>query len=324
MQIGKWRRQIVIPHVDACSDNPQTDKNQMRLPKNGTEGDMPLIAAVSGCDIAECFFRYIGIDDSEFVPNGPPPAPGQRGHVHLMQGYSHYSTVPGGYTWQQTYQFWQNAANLLHYDITFFGCECTPYDRDNPQGKVMPGPAYDAMHTYLNGGGRAFTTHYHYNWWSPPAGNPDFQAVAHWGGSHDGTQFAIDTSFPKGQAFAEWCQANGITQTLGQITLGDTRASVGQVATATQWIYDPTWKEAKYLSFNTPTNASSDKQCGRGVFTDVHLGANVAGGGVFPSECPAQTDAQHLTNQQALEFLFFDLSSCVQKDTDKPPPPPPK
>ena len=45
----------------------------------------------------------------------------------------------------------------------------------------------------------------------------------------------------------------------------------------------------------------------------------------FPAECGTESGlaAQYLVNQQALEFLFFDLSSCVQDDTEPPTQPPP-
>jgi hypothetical protein len=45
----------------------------------------------------------------------------------------------------------------------------------------------------------------------------------------------------------------------------------------------------------------------------------------FPSECEnpsMDSPSGHATNEKALEFLFFDLSSCVQDDSQPPPPPP--
>jgi hypothetical protein len=46
------------------------------------------------------------------------------------------------------------------------------------------------------------------------------------------------------------------------------------------------------------------------------------GSGLFPAECAGATTAS--TDQKALEFLFFDLSSCVQDDEKPPIQPPPK
>ncbi len=78
-----------------------------------------------------------------------------------------------------------------------------------------------------------------------------------------------------------------------------------------------------YMSFNTPIAAPAAKQCGRAVFSDVHL-SGTSDDSIFPNECAnADPDGSHAVNQQALEFLFFDLSSCVQENNVYPPPPPP-
>jgi hypothetical protein len=62
------------------------------------------------------------------------------------------------------------------------------------------------------------------------------------------------------------------------------------------------------------------------VFSDVHL-SGVSNDGTFPAECTnpnIDSPPGHAGNEKALEFLFFDLSSCVQDDTKPPPPPPPQ
>jgi hypothetical protein len=52
-------------------------------------------------------------------------------------------------------------------------------------------------------------------------------------------------------------------------------------------------------------HASAENHCGCAVFADLHL-----------SDVPVQ--------EAALEFMFFDLSACVQKDSDPVLPPPPR
>jgi len=59
------------------------------------------------------------------------------------------------------------------------------------------------------------------------------------------------------------------------------------------------------------------------VFSDVHL-SGTSDDSVFPGECSnPDPGGAHANNEKALEFLFFDLSSCIQNDTMPPPPPPP-
>jgi hypothetical protein len=333
LQVGKWRRQIVLPHINACTlnplPNPPTPADKLRLPAKSSEGDMPLIAFTSGCDPAECFLRHVGIDDSEFVPPGST-----TGHVHFYTGQDAESSNPsgdaskvaGGNTSAQTYQWWTQSANLLKYDIVFNACECNPNDRG--------AGAYQAMHDYLDGGGRVFTTHYYYNWFAPPTGSSDFQSVVNWALPEGFTDnpyqnFYIDTSFPKGMAFAQWLQSTNTTQTLGQIALADTRYDMNSVTSeSTRWIYNADTSGGNpyatmYMSFNAPVTAPSTMQCGRAVYSDVHL-SGTSDDTVFPQECndDPDPDGSHAINEKALEFLFFDLSSCVQ-DNSMPPPPPP-
>ena len=84
VQIGKWRRQLVVPHVEACA-TAALDGAQTRLPRNRTEGDMPRVAiATGGADPFECLLLKVGIDPAEIT------APAGGGRV------SYYRTLHSG------------------------------------------------------------------------------------------------------------------------------------------------------------------------------------------------------------------------------------
>ena len=58
-----------------------------------------------------------------------------------------------------------------------------------------------AMHDWLDEGGKVFATHFHYTWFKN--GPPDFQGVANWLGSSVGSAMcdcSIDTPFRRGSA----------------------------------------------------------------------------------------------------------------------------
>ena len=325
MQLGKWRRRITIPSVQQCTANNLTDKNQTRLPKKQGEGNadsnIPQIAFTTGCGWAECFLnRTVGIDPSEFT------GPSGKGRVHIYKSQyddgQNAATAPG-----DAYAFWGNYAQMKKYDMIFNSCECSPFARD------AQGPAYTNMKNYIDGGGRFFGTHYHYNWFAAPTGPADYQAQAPWLQTvpYNSSGFLIDTSFPRGKAFADWAQANQVTTQYTHIDVTDTREDVtglnggmqgsGSYKNTTQWIYHPN-NQTLYLSFNAPTNKPAKDQCGRAVFSDVHLsGDTYPASGTFPGYCAGATG--HEKNEQALEFLFYDLSSCVQDDKTTPIQPPP-
>jgi hypothetical protein len=297
LQVGRWRRKVIIPHVEACADTP-LDVQHTRLPRNKTEGDIPLIAlATSPYDPEECILKKIGIDNTEFT------VPTEAGRVHIYKGEG--ATLATG-TPPDSSTLWATTANLERYDITMLPCQTS--GKPNSAGRL-------AIQEYADNGGRVFVTDLSEDVIS--MGPVPWPSTATFGVSGSFTNPGlIDTTFPKGQALADWLEATGGTTTKGQLPLVNTYHRFGAPSGASQrWIYSST--DTQTYSFNTPVGAATPDQCGRVVYSSFHI-AN-GGGLVFPSEC--NTDP--LTGQEkALEFLLFDLAACIQKDDTAPTAPP--
>jgi hypothetical protein len=92
--------------------------------------------------------------------------------------------------------------------------------------------------------------------------------------------------------------------------------TVDTVNTQSQrWIYSTTPTSTQYFSFTTPVNGAS--ACGKVVFSDLHVSSG-SGGANSDSSAPAKLFptggcvTKDLSPQEkALEFMLFDLSSCV-------------
>jgi hypothetical protein len=303
VQIGKWRRQISLPVVYACEDNTFIDPETFRLPRSRAEGEMPHIALSTGCDPMECLLRKVGIDDAEFT------AGDGDGHVHLYRGAGGGGSIGSS----SAYDFWTDEAKLSKYDVVINACECKPYARG--------ATAYAAMSGFLDKGGRFFGSHYHYNWFTDvPSETDDAVDWTPGGQCNIGPNF-VDDTFPKGKALAEWLMVTGASQTYGQLPLSCAPLDVGRTKNklATGWIYDGPTQAPSYVSFNTPIDAADPAdQCGRAVFADLHVMQEDHGdvaGLLFPNGCHT-TDLS--PQEKALEFMFFDLSSCVLDDSAAP------
>lgn len=324
IQVGKWRRTFTVPTITQCADNPISNPQTTRLATKPAEtspdDDIPFIALTTGgADALECLLPLMGIDSGQFTNTGN----GGRVNLYRGNGGSQLSSGSASAT-----SFWADngAANtkpLTAYDMVMLGCEGNTYPSEKPT------TALQAMEAYANTGGRVFGTHFHYYWIESnpsPSLWPTTATFDH-GNNPPQTNWnvTIDQSFAKGQAFAEWMLAVGGSTTLGQFPVNEGRHDVdavnGQPPTdpvSIRWVYGTNPNIVQYYSFNTPVGTTSDKQCGKVVFSDLHVAAGDSTGGTFPGNCSNKT----LTPQEkALVFLLFDLSSCIQNDSQPPPPP---
>jgi hypothetical protein len=143
----------------------------------------------------------------------------------------------------------------------------------------------------------------------------------------------VNQTFPKGLALAKWLNGPMVnaSPTLGQLAVSGSEHSVNTVnAPTSEWLYYSSPRSSQYLSFNTPVGTPEAMQCGKVVFTDIHIQKSISVGGVttggddsdpskpFPSGCKTNMMSPQA---KALEFLFFDLTSCVEPPGTMPQPP---
>jgi hypothetical protein len=354
LQVGKWRRSLHI-NVSACQDNAQPDKS-LTLPgtvASGSDDSIPQIAvSTGGADTLECLMLRIGVPASEYVAGA-----GGSGHVHVFSGgvgsggggrgvgkpeNPPMPGAPSSYT-----DLWANQGQLMPYDITLLSCEGGETYNANPA----------ALEQYLNVGGRVFASHFHYAWFAGPIGsNQSYSAPSDWGnnlsswtpgsnsGNSDPLGGVIDTTlngssmqFPKGVALQQWLTnlgalgQEGVPQ--GELSINAPRFNsvVGTANKPSQpWITgDPasgSGNQTMYFSFDTPVNLNPPSgpdqtgttYCGRAVFSDLHVAGDPSTNDSSPPpDGCANVDLS--PQEKALEFMLFDLSSCVIPDTMQPP-----
>lgn len=297
IQVGKWRRQLVVPNVQACQDNP-VPPERTRLPKNGNEGDLPQFVVATGfSDQIECVFRQIGLEDAEFVAG-----PSTLGHVHMFVQPDQAGgvSVLGGAALPTTTTLY---ANMAPYDVVLFGCP-----GGNLQEPTLPLAA--SLQNWTNTGGWLFLTHFGFAWLqkgpAPWATMGTFLDVA----APTNPTVSIDTSTPAGASFSAWMKHVGGSSTDDQFPLvtGTGRMSCSAVdgAGTRRMFLDP--------ALNTNTTPSVQgftwdaTNGGRVVWNDVHaVAGTTTTGQSFPTECPTGT----ITPQQlAVIHQLFETPTC--------------
>ena len=155
------------------------------------------------------------------------------------------------------------------------------------------------------------------------------------------TPALVETSFQKGKDFAQWLLTVGASPTLGTFVFDPTDVSTKPSAkdeispppSARRWIYQPAdttnptgaASNTHYLSFNVSStgqvidrlDTTSTNMCGRFVYTGLHVATAATGAhaedtkGTFPTQCQAGDLSPY---EKAIEFMMFDLSSCLTTD----------
>jgi hypothetical protein len=332
IQVGKWRRQIVVPTVTGCADTPLTDPQLTRLPRNKAEGDIPRIAiAAGGADAMECFTRRLGIDDAEHTTSAGD------GRIHLYTATDNGgdlsvkafdASLNAGAALPHATQLWQDLPTLKKYDIVILSCEGTTFPDEKPMASRQ------ALYDYASQGGRVFASHWHHIWFSD--GPPPVPTTGEWMSRDNPADAAtpvpatINQSFPKGEALAKWLVNVGASTTLGTLSVVGPRDNIQAInpLVSREWItldnpnYAQAPKVVEYMSFNAPIGVPEAEACGRAVFTGLHVSTSVEDRLEQPPGFPLECDATELSAQEkAVAFMLFDLSACIQND-DEPPEPP--
>ena len=329
VQIGRWRRQVVIPEVTACTDT-YLPTELTRLPRNRAEGDIPAIAIATGqWDPFDCTLRKIGIDDDEFT------LPGGTGRINMWSYRGHHLGLATPYGDQLV----GSLSTMSKYDIVIAG-------QDDDDGPDKDPALQKNLLEFANRGGRIFLTDTSHSWLRDGI-RGEFQQTVIWKSLArvQGFDFIgrVDQGFPKGVSFSQWLSVVGATgAVLGRLPIHDPFRGISvvdNVVPPTQrWIYtDGTTAGAipsvQHFTFNAPISAPADQQCGRVVFSQFHVAGdsiesegrfnNLAGrprlGGVGAPTFPALCNGKIMTPQEkALEFMLFDASSCIQPDWMSP------
>jgi len=286
-----------------------------------------MAVTTGAADALECLIRRIGIADSEFTTDGG------AGRVHLYEGGGGTNSFMTGGAFAKATALWSSPQKLANYDIQIMSCEgsTSKYTDMKPQTSI------DNVANYVNGGGRLFVSHLHFYWLQKRAtdlatATGPFSVMD----PLNDVTLTVNQGFPKGLALAQWLAtpAVGASTTLGQLAVSGSEHSVNTVNMPTsEWLYYSSPRSSQYLSFNTPVAAPEANQCGKVVFTDIHIQKSISVGGVttggddsdpdkpFPSGCKTNMMSPQA---KALEFLFFDLTSCVEPPTKMPTAPIPQ
>jgi hypothetical protein len=313
VSVGKWRREVVLPEVVPCADNI-APYDLTRLPRNQSEGHIPKIALVTGgADPLECLLRKIGLEDSEFTPEAGD------GRVNLYEGDGgadqYDDSLNSGANFTGAGTLWGSLDNYKKYDMVLMACEGAQ------NGGDKSGAMRQNLVDYAGLGGRIFLSHWHNIWIE---GGPDpWPSTADFVSEPDlpnPVTAKIDTSFPKGQALADWMINVGGSMVPGEMQIKEAQYTVDSVneMTSTRWVYtDSPEDTVQCFTFNAPVGAPAEQQCGRVVDSDIHVSSGDSIGEPFPNGC----ETEGLSPQEkALVFMFFELSACLIPDDEDPIP----
>jgi hypothetical protein len=335
-----------------CLTMPSKHPSTAGWPPNGNngEGNIPRFAVDTGAvDSMECVLSKMGISTAEFVnPAIASGVPTATGRIHLYQG----SIVSGGAvinaSTPKEAALTETSTVMDAYDVVLFPCQggAGTYTAANGWTNTLTN-----LVSYTTLGGRAFATHYHYDLLYGngagtalgAAGYGPFVSTATWApGSGSWGNYYADPAYnalidSATAPLATWLNQTVVYGgTLGQIPVGVVRNDFTAVnAPAERWIYTandtneygtntgPGANLPIHYSFDTPyTKGGADGTCGRVVYSDFHVESEPSATGyknvVFPAECQGGATGTLTPQEKLLEYMIFNLTSCVGTPTCTP------
>lgn len=357
VQLGKWRTKPQALAIDPCHPNPIPD-GVLHLPRSKAEGDLPKIALSTGhSDALECLLLKIGIDRSEFTTDQGQGSVNMFVGCEGDQVDKHTGAAKfdDGTPFPSTNKLFDTPGELDHYDAVIFSCEGHKCTATQSSGEpAIQSPAHVAqLVDFADRGGRVYLDHDHYNWLNhagdvanaTPADKATESSAQFNSSSGDiPSPLAAQintTNFPKGRDFAHWLVNVNASTALGTLNIYSAKTSVTSLSPnrAQSWIYrDSTqdYPDFFYFTIGTPVAIQDSdpppEACGRMVFTDLHVSKSDGGCDPTSTTCGESDDISDqdtpfpngctssglLPQEKALEFMIFDLTSCVQKETLPP------
>ena len=352
IEVGKWRREVTIPEVLPCEENV-LDHELTRLPRNRSEGEIPQFAVTTGgCDALECLLRKIGIDEAEFTTDeGDGRVHLFAGGVGENRGTDRFSggdSFRTAWDWwddlenllpydiivhscecetNMNYKSEQARQSLL--DFTESGGRA--FLSHLHYGWLEQGPAdfqavanWNAMPsiTGLTEIGTIDTSFikgltlrdWMYLTGTEPSGEFPINETR---GSIESlneeySQRWVWLDEPEGFDFDDLGGMPGFPGGGDDDDDDDDDPGFG-IPGFDDFFGDPPDELVQYFSFNTPIDAPEESQCGRLVFSDIHVasGQQSSPSHPFPQGC---TNDELTPQEKALVFMLFDLSRCIVPD----------
>ncbi|MGH7437485.1 MAG: hypothetical protein ACRENE_17550, partial [Polyangiaceae bacterium] len=312
IQLGRWRRIFTVS--TACGSNVVNAAGMpagfLRMPRNQSEGDIPLTAISTGnVDAMECVLLKMGVDSTEFVAatgTSSSTFP-TSGRIQLYQGNGAIAST--GATTLGEASLMDTGGTYNNYDQVILPCwGVDPTTAGSANAKT--GTELADLVTYGKNGGHFFATHYSYAWLY--ANNP-YSLTANWNvnrntsiNSMNGTVSQTvppTTPVTNPGVFVEWLNyikalntntATNPPPNPALVTIGSARHDVNSVVSpSTDWIdgTDPGHTgESMLLHYTFDTPVGSANQCGHAIFSDFHVTNATGTGGNQGNACGQASD----------------------------------
>jgi hypothetical protein len=310
IQLGRWRRLFTVN--TACGSNVVSAAGMpaggyLRMPRNSSEGDIPLTAISTGnVDAMECVLLKMGVDSSEFVAAGATST-SATGRIQIFQGNGAVASS-GGTTLPET-SLMAAGGTYNDYDQVILPCwGVDPTTAGSANAKTAT--ELGNLVTYGTNGGHFFATHYSYAWLY--ANNP-YSLTANWNvnrntaiNSMNGTVSQTvppTTPVTTPGVFVEWLNyikalnTNNTPPSVPNpalVTIANARHDVNSIVTPSlDWIdgQDPGHNnEAMLLHYSFDTPVGSSAQCGHAIFSDFHVTNATGTGGNQGTGCQQNSD----------------------------------